>query len=270
MAVKKQEPEFRHPEAVAFLQSLTEAEAAKHPPLVRESGGTVTQYWREGGRVRCREVDADELSGPGASETEALLAAAEAEFGRLLPKLKAELAGGGVPDLDAFETSIRAGLLGRGAKAYAALLEALDAKLPAPCCGTCGRRKELHRRLAKTFQSRFGLLRVWRTYYICRPCGDGHFPLDRALGLEGKSATPGAESIYADAASSDSYEAAVRKLGNLAGVKVSKATLRRQCMRIGEEIQEFEREDVEPETPPADRVLLGGRRHRDSDGPERG
>ena len=236
MAVKKQEPEFRHPEAVAFLQSLTEAEAAKHPPLVRESGGTVTQYWREGGRVRCREVDADELSGPGASETEALLAAAEAEFGRLLPKLKAELAGGGVPDLDAFETSIRAGLLGRGAKAYAALLEALDAKLPAPCCGTCGRRKELHRRLAKTFQSRFGLLRVWRTYYICRPCGDGHFPLDRALGLEGKSTTPGAESIYADAASSDSYEAAVRKLGNLAGVKVTKATLRRRCMRVGEEV----------------------------------
>ena len=122
--------------------------------------------------------------------------------------------------------------------------------------GTCGRRKELHRRLAKTFQSRFGLLSVLRTYYVCRPCGDGHFPLDRALGLEGKSATPGAESIHADAASSDSYEAAVRKLGNLAGVKVTKATLRRHCVRIGEEVQAFEREDVEPEAPSADRVLV--------------
>ena len=195
MTGKNQDAEFRHPDTVAYLQSLTEEEAAKHPPIVRERGGAVTQYWREGGRVRCREVAADELSGPGASGTEALLAAAEAEFGRLLPKLEAELAGGGVPDLDAFETSIRAGLLGCGAKAYAALLEALDAKLPAPCCGTCGRRKELHRRVAKTFQSRFGLLSVLRTYYICRPCGGGHFPLDRALGLEGKSATPGKGSL---------------------------------------------------------------------------
>ena len=257
MTGKNQDAEFRHPDTVAYLQSLTKEEAAKHPPIVRERGGAVTQYWREGGRVRCREVAADELFGPGASGTEALLAGAEAEFGRLLPKLKAELAGGGVPDLDAFETSIREELLGCGAKAYAALLEAFDAKLPAPCCGRCGRRKERHRRLAKRFHSRFGPLRVWRTYYICRPCGDGHFPLDRALGLEGKSATPGAESIYADAASSDSYEAAVRKLGNLAGVKVSKATLRRQCMRIGEEMQAFEREDVEPEAPSASCILLG-------------
>ena len=257
MTGKNQDAEFRHPDTVAYLQSLTKEEAAKHPPIVRERGGVVTQYWREGGRVRCREVAADELSGPGASGTEALLAGAEAEFGRLLPKLEAELAGGGVPDLDAFETSIRAGLLGCGAKAYAALLEALDAKLPAPCCGTCGRRKERHRRAAKTFHSRFGPFRIWRTYYFCRPCGDGHYPLDRALGLEGKSATPGAESIYADAASSDSYEAAVRKLGNLAGVKVSKATLRRQSMRIGEEMQAFEREDVEPEAPSAACILLG-------------
>ena len=96
MTGKNQDAEFRHPDTVACLQSLTKEEAAKQPPLVRESGGIITQYWREGGRVRCREVDADELSGPDASETEALLAA-EAEFGRLLPQLKAELAGGGVP-----------------------------------------------------------------------------------------------------------------------------------------------------------------------------
>ena len=98
MTIKKQDSEFRHPDTAACLQSLTKEEAAKHPPIVRESGGAVTQCWREGGRVRCREVDADELSGPGASGTEALLAGAEAEFGRLLPKLKAALAGGGIPD----------------------------------------------------------------------------------------------------------------------------------------------------------------------------
>ena len=79
--------------------------------------------------------------------------------------------------------------------------------------------------------------------------------MDRALDLEGKSAAPGAESLYADAACSDSYEEAVRKLGNLAGMTVSKATLQRHSTRIGEEMQAFEREDAEA-SPPAARVLL--------------
>ena len=79
--------------------------------------------------------------------------------------------------------------------------------------------------------------------------------MDRALDLEGKSASPGAESLYAEAASSDSYEEAVRKLGNLAGMTVSKATLQRHSTRVGEEMQAFEREDAEA-SPPAARVLL--------------
>ena len=61
---------------------------------------------------------------------------------------------------------------------------------------------------------------------------------------------------YADAASSDSYEEASRKLKNLAGVAVSKATLQRHGTRIGQEMQAFEREDVEAEAPAAERVLL--------------
>ncbi len=94
-----------------------------------------------------------------------------------------------------------------------------------------------------------------RICFYCRKCGGGHFPLDRALDLGGKSAAPGAESLYADAASSDSYEEAVRKLGNLAGMTVSKATLQRHSTRIGEEMRAFEREDAEA-SPPAKRVLL--------------
>ena len=42
MVGKTQDAGFRHPEAVAFLESLTEEEA-KHPPLVREHDGVVTR-----------------------------------------------------------------------------------------------------------------------------------------------------------------------------------------------------------------------------------
>ena len=41
-----------------FLENLTDEEAAKHPPLVREHDGVVARYWREAGRVRCSEVEA--------------------------------------------------------------------------------------------------------------------------------------------------------------------------------------------------------------------
>ena len=69
MAGKTKDSEFRHPNTVAYLQSLTDEEAAEHPPVIREDGGVFTEHWREGGRVRCREVGAGEASGgpaPGA------------------------------------------------------------------------------------------------------------------------------------------------------------------------------------------------------------
>ena len=110
MAIDAQDPEFRHPEAVAFLRSLTDEQAAKQPPLVLEHDGVAARYWREGGRVRCREVEASVGPSSGTGALHAFMRAVEAEFGRSLPRLEAELRGGGVPDLDALEASIRDGL----------------------------------------------------------------------------------------------------------------------------------------------------------------
>ena len=258
MSGKAQDTGFRHPEAVAFLESLTDGQAAKQPPLTLEQDGVVTRYWREGGRVRCREFETDGGSGVRSFGMEALHAAVEAEFGRSLPLLEAELGVGGVPDLDAIETAIRERALGLGAKLYADLLEARDAALPSPSCPRrCGRRMERHSRAGKTFRTRLGPVQVERTYFRCRDCGVGFRQLDRTLGLEGKTVTPGAESLYADAASSDSYEESGRKLKNLAGVEVPASTLQRHVVRIGEEMQAFEREDAEAEAPASKRVLLG-------------
>ena len=39
MAGKTKDSEFRHPNTVAYLQGLTDEEAAEHPPVVREAGG---------------------------------------------------------------------------------------------------------------------------------------------------------------------------------------------------------------------------------------
>ena len=209
MAIETRDAEFRHPELAAFLRSLTDEAAAKLGPLSVERDGVASQYWREGGRVHCRESEA---CGGAASAMEALHAAAEAEFGRELPRLEAELSCGGVPDLDAIETSLRDRALGGAARIYTALLEARDAALPAPDCPSCGRRMERHGRAGKTFRTRIGPIRIERIHVRCRACGVGFHPLDRSLGLEGKKVTPGAESLYADVASSESFGQASRKL----------------------------------------------------------
>ena len=256
MAIEAQDMEFRHPAAVAFLRSLTDEQAAKQPPLVLEHDGVAARYWREGGRVRYREVEASVGSSSGTGALHAFMRAVEAEFGRSLPRLEAELRAGGVPDLDAIEASIRDGLLDCGTALYAALLEALGAELPSPPCPDCGRRMERHSRAGKTFQARMGPIRIERSYCYCRECGAGFRQLDRTLGLEGRTATPGAESLYADVASSDIYGQASRKLKNLSGVEVSASTLQRHVVRIGGEIQAFERADAEASLP-AERVLLG-------------
>ena len=260
MTIKRRDPEFLHPDTVAQLQGLTDEEAAKQPPLIRERDGVFMQQRRIGRRVRCREVEA---SGVPALETGALHAAAEAEFGRLLPLLTAGFPGGGVPDLDAIETSIRDGMLGGGAKRYAALLETVDARLAGksrPSCPSCGRRMERRGRVGKTFGTRLGEARVKRRYFYCRKCGVGDYPLDRALRLAGKRVTPGAEAVYADAAGSDSCGEARRKLRNLAGgVEGDSPAPQRQDRRRDAGV---EREDAEAAPPAAERVLLG------IDGPE--
>ena len=72
----------RHPDAVAYLEGLTEGEAAVHPPVVREHGGGFTRYWIEGGEVRSRDVGRDELPlaglRPDGGPLPALLAAVSA------------------------------------------------------------------------------------------------------------------------------------------------------------------------------------------------
>ena len=63
MTIKRLGLEFRHPEVAAFLQGLTDEQAAKLPPLSLKQNGVVTQYWRDGERVHCDEFTASEASG---------------------------------------------------------------------------------------------------------------------------------------------------------------------------------------------------------------
>ncbi len=186
--------EHRHPDAVAYLEGLTEGEAAVHPPLVRAHDGGFTRYWIEGGAVRSRDIGRDELPlaglRPDGGPLPALLAAVSAEFGPRLPRLAADLASG-APDLDGVERALRDSSLGGGAAALKLLLERLDGTLPAPECGGCGRPMARHLRASKSFLTRLGRVEVERSYFRCGSCGGGCFPLVAGAGRGGAALRAG-------------------------------------------------------------------------------
>ena len=191
------------PDVVASLKELAGKGSGKHR-IVCESDGVATEHWLEGGEVRSREVPSVGQAAPSMAACEA---AALSEFAALVPKLESELDGKEVADLDGIEIAIRDVTHSSGAAMYKSLLERVDAELPTPDCPQCGKPMERHLKFGKSFASRLGPVKVERTYCRCRGCGSGFFPLDRALGLEGQTATPGAASIVADAVVSDSFSA---------------------------------------------------------------
>jgi hypothetical protein len=235
----------RHPDAVAYLEGLGEEGAA----MVRPYEGGHTRYWIEGGEVRSLDVAED---GP----LPALLAAVSAEFGPQMPRLAAELASG-VPDLDGVERALRDAALGGGATALKQLVEQLDRALPAPRCESCGRpMRRCQERKGKSFLTRLGRVEFERTYFHCRSCGKGCYPLDRALGLEGGTFTPGMASVMAETVPLMSFDAASRHIANLAGVDASSSSLQRWSLALGEAALRFEREEVVGGKPLESRMYL--------------
>ena len=61
MTQDKGKEAHRHPDTVAYLEGLTENEAAAHPPAIRGHGEGFVQYWLEGGEVRSRDITKDDL-----------------------------------------------------------------------------------------------------------------------------------------------------------------------------------------------------------------
>ena len=245
MAQDEGKREHRHPDAVAYLEGLGEEGAA----VVRPYEGGHVRYWIEGGEVRSLDV-ADDVP------PEELVAAVSAEIGPLLPRLAADLASG-VPDLDGVERALRDASLGGGATALKHLVERLDGALPAPRCESCGKpMRRCQERKGKSFLTRLGRVEVERTYFHCRSCGKGCFPLDRALGLEGSTFTPGMASVMAETVPRMSFDAASRHIANLAGVDASSSSLQRWSLALGEAALRFEREEVVVGKPLKSRMYL--------------
>jgi len=118
--------------------------------------------------------------------------------------------------------------------------QAAQAKANAvPCqCHHCQRELIHQKYLARTIESRFGPLRLWRQYGWCPRCEQWQFPADHALGLGHQApASPYLQEISALLVSKMPPEQAVLVAERL-GLDMTRCTLHREAHRQGLKAQE--------------------------------
>ena len=125
-----------------------------------------------------------------------------------------------------------------------------------PCsCGSSARYVDRRR---KTFQSVLGELELERAYYHCSDCQQGFFPRDHALGLENSSLSPAVTRMIGAVGALVSFQEGSELMEELAGVSVEAKQVERVAERLGEEVAQHERADLQPaEQAPPGTLYLG-------------
>ena len=110
------------------------------------------------------------------------------------------------------------------------------AELTPPICPVCkGKLSRVSGGHGRSFESRFGTIRVMRERGYCKRCGKWRFPADVALGLEESAGySPRVQEMTALLASKMPVAEASAVLEHLTGVKVPRASLDREAKRQGQ------------------------------------
>jgi hypothetical protein len=106
-------------------------------------------------------------------------------------------------------------------------------------CPHCGQTAEFHSHRWHTSFSLVGSIRYRRAYYLCRACGQGLFPFDRAAGLTTRDLTPALERVATLAgAVADSFEKGADLLEEMSGARLSESTVERTTEGAGQRLAE--------------------------------
>jgi hypothetical protein len=95
-------------------------------------------------------------------------------------------------------------------------------------------------RREKHFVSLLGEVSVWRAYYHCRHCHQGHLPLDQEVGFSANQLTPAAAEVTSLAGVLTSFaEASETTLEKMCGLRLSESTLERTTEAAGARLGEL-------------------------------
>jgi hypothetical protein len=101
-------------------------------------------------------------------------------------------------------------------------------------CPHCQQAAGYHDDRDRTLVSLCGAIHYQRAYYYCRRCGEGYAPFDEQAGLTPRALTPAVERLTTLAGGvSPSFERGAELLQEMAGVRLSEATVQRTTEDAG-------------------------------------
>jgi hypothetical protein len=109
----------------------------------------------------------------------------------------------------------------------------------APCA--CGALARYAGRRTKRILTALGSLVLERAYDHCPTCGQGFFPRDRELGIEGCSLSPGVTRMVGLVGAATSFEEGGTLLRELAGVEIGAKRVERAAKQLGAKLAAIER-----------------------------
>jgi hypothetical protein len=144
----------------------------------------------------------------------------------------------GEQDLAQVERGVLFAARGIGCVILQAALETMDnGKTTSHRLCACGCPQRYVSDRPKTLQTLLGPVEIRRAYYHCRNCGKGEFPLDRALGVDRTSLTPGVQEVVAWADAELAYGRASEFLERTMGLSLSKDAHETVSATLGEAAQ---------------------------------
>ena len=144
----------------------------------------------------------------------------------------------GEQDLAQVERGVLLEARGIGGLILQAAMETMDnGKTTSHRSCECGLSQRYVSDRPKSLQTLLGTVEIRRAYYHCKNCGRGDFPLDRALGVEGTSLTPGVQEVVAWADAELAYGRASEFLDRTMGLSLSKDAHETVSAALGEAVQ---------------------------------
>jgi len=144
----------------------------------------------------------------------------------------------GEQDLAEVERGVLFDARGIGCVILQAALETMDnGKTTSHRSCACGGSQRYVSDRRKRLQTLLGPVEIRRAYYHCRNCGRGEFPLDRALGVDRTSWTPGVQEVVAWADAELAYGRASEFLERTMGLSLSKDAHETLSATLGEAVQ---------------------------------
>ena len=149
-------------------------------------------------------------------------------------------------DLEAVEMDLRTTLHQAGAAVLERVLQCPapgDDQHGLPCpCGSTARYLELRE---KTLMTVLGKARLRRPYYLCSHCGNGQFPADRELDVDGTTKSPGVRRMLATVGQEMPFDRGSRHIELLADLEITAKEVERTAEAIGEDIAGREQEQIQ-------------------------